>query len=286
MTSIGTWTSRRPRRSAAGFTLSEIMIALGVIVVGLGMAAGAFHAGIQNHKTTIDNILRTMIGENALGIARVRLDREIDLTQTPRAIRDTEIGAVDKQYPVGYPSGMGYLLYASKPSDRNDFSFVVIPYSLTALTNRFKNPEELGKCRVKAIPLLSSVSITENADRVTSTANTDRRSGDIDLLLPPIPGSKDKQTGRKVVDLYGGTAKVATVIDRVGRSGAVLNKLLPQGKRPTVSSPPLSVLVVRYYPQITSDANTDVSDSFDFQIMDSYSSRTALPPAQGVTDGS
>jgi len=285
MTTAGRSTRRGSRRARAGFTLSEIMIAMGVIVVGLGMAAGAFHAGIKKHKTTVDDILRTMIGENALAIARVRLHEKFDDNKADgmpmsdndklvaRPVGDGLIGPNDKRYPVGYPSGMGYLLYANRvATNENDFLFMVIPYTLTAIHEDFKkDPLALANCEVSTTPFKSSATITANTEN--SSAIIPTGTADLQLLLPA------GKTGRKVVDIYPGKVTIATVTAKAGRGGALIDKAIQPGQRPIPGRnvPPLSVLEVRYNGQ-------DVSSKVNLQVMlPFYFGRTSLPPAPEST---
>jgi len=135
-----TRTSSRCRsglRRRRGFTLTEIMISLGVLVVGMGMAAGAFHAGIQNHTVTVDEIRRTMIGENAVAIAKARLRSDVNLTTEWQMLSRSEmgnfkLGEQDLQYPVGSGSRHRFLIFGCRPDNqRNVFEFLVILYDIT-----------------------------------------------------------------------------------------------------------------------------------------------------------
>ncbi|MGB2824951.1 MAG: type II secretion system protein [Phycisphaerae bacterium] len=140
----------RRRRGRQGFTLTEIMIALGVLAVGMGMAAGAFHAGIQSHIITVDEICRTMIGENAIAIAKARLTTDASLPDptwdaqkkewkvTYKQLSGTDLqqqrlGDSDTRYPIGPRSTYGFLALGARarPKPRNDFKIMVIVYEIT-----------------------------------------------------------------------------------------------------------------------------------------------------------
>jgi len=221
-TSIGRRSHRR-----AGFTLSEIMIALGVIVVGLGMAAGAFHAGIRNHKTTMDEILRSMVGENAIAIAKVRLTEEIELPQDHSRVLDPlagEIGMRDTWYPVRTNDDVkpiiGYLLFGSRPNvDRNDFKFTVIPYMLMGTG-------EANNVRVNT-DVVANATITDSKPRDWEDGDPIEQS----LLVPDRKTSRDDMeklaVGTTILDIRGGSVTVATVVGASRRNVTIEPALTP-----------------------------------------------------------
>ncbi len=198
--------ARRTRR--AGFTLTEIMISLGVLVVGMSMAAAALHAGIQNHRTTVDDIVRTLIGENAVAIARVRLE-DGSLNTSPRLLTDDDIGPGDRRYPVQRPTNYSYIIYGWRvSSDQNDYKFLVIPA-------RYKDPDN----RLKTVSL-NRVSISNPATL------------DVSQLVARHGGAEHLVPGARVIrEIYDGsefkTIDVMTITAKKGRSGALLNKRLP-----------------------------------------------------------
>jgi prepilin-type N-terminal cleavage/methylation domain-containing protein len=121
---------RRPPRRRGGFTLTELMIALGILGIGLGMASAAFHAGLQSHDATMDEIIRTMVGSNALAIARARLRNGTNPPDVSESLSmPAKIGLEDRKFPVARDSGRGYLLLARQAvPDENVYEFVVVPY--------------------------------------------------------------------------------------------------------------------------------------------------------------
>ncbi len=152
----------RRRRSRQGFTLTEIMIALGVLAVGMGMAAGAFHAGIQNHIITVDEIRRTMIGENAVAVAKARLNADVNLPP-PTADGNLQwkqlctevnqrLGDHDTHYPIGPGARLGFFALGAraKPRPRNDFKFMVIVYEILGVGAQDVNME-VGLREVKEV---------------------------------------------------------------------------------------------------------------------------------------
>jgi prepilin-type N-terminal cleavage/methylation domain-containing protein len=152
---------RRRRSGRGGFTLTEIMIALGVLAIGMGMAAGAFHAGIQNHIITVDEIHRTMIGENAIAIAKARLSADVPELPPPLAngdlvwrqlstdeLGDKRLGPQDLQYGRHgfFPLG------ARVSATQNDFKFMVIIYEILGLGGAQQINVDLKQ--VKDVPIM------------------------------------------------------------------------------------------------------------------------------------
>lgn len=62
----------RPRR-AGGFTLAEVMLALGILGFALPMVAAALLAGVLETQESFDNTMSTMLEENALAVLRCRV---------------------------------------------------------------------------------------------------------------------------------------------------------------------------------------------------------------------
>jgi len=158
---------RLPRSRGAGrggFTLTEIMIALGVMAIGMGMAAGAFHAGIQNHLITVDEIHRMMIGENAMAIVKARLNAESQLPpplangdlqwvqlSTDEA-GDQRLGPQDIQYPIGPSPTHGFFALGARASKtENDFRFMVIVYEI--LGSGTGQAINVGLKQLKGVPI-------------------------------------------------------------------------------------------------------------------------------------
>lgn len=138
-----------------GFTITEIMIALGVLVTGMAMVAGALHAGIQNHVRTVDNVMWDIVGENGLSTIRARMRHTINLSNsigsTPAIIADTlttdtiqfkGLGPQDRRNPAfggTWTNGtfFGYCVIGWRPTStctgtdfKNDYRFCILPYRI------------------------------------------------------------------------------------------------------------------------------------------------------------
>ena len=245
---------RRNAAARGGFTLTEIMIALGVLVVGMGMVAGALHAGIQSHISTEDDIIRTLVGENAVAVVKARM-RNSSNSINPGwgMLTDDDVGRHDKRFPLGsYPEGpngepkrgRAFVIYASRPqSGRNDYRFMVIPYEVPTGTNYVDSD----------IVQRATLSMSGGVTKIVV-----RGRGEINKL--PI--------GAKVVQATSaGNLKIATVVKGVGRSAVLLDKNIGTGTQD------VTVLIVR---SPSGGIVTDPSESPKF--MEAYSGRSALAP--------
>lgn len=77
----------RSRMAKAGFSLAELLFAIGILGVGMIMAAGLFAAGLRQNKSSTDDVLGTIICKNAGAILQARVTKlEMDtyLLGSPR----------------------------------------------------------------------------------------------------------------------------------------------------------------------------------------------------------
>lgn len=104
-----------PRARRAGFSLVELILALGVLAIGMAMAAALFPAAIKlNEQSTRDSV-GTIIAQNGLAIARAVLTRG-------------DFNSTDPNYPdllllrpldgaAAFQTNPNLLLYQGDPND-------------------------------------------------------------------------------------------------------------------------------------------------------------------------
>ena len=67
----------RPRRPSKGFTLAEILIALGILAIGMSMVAAIFPAAMEFNRRSNNSTLGTIICENGLTLSELKLTAEV-----------------------------------------------------------------------------------------------------------------------------------------------------------------------------------------------------------------
>ncbi len=117
--------------SRSGFTLIEVMIALGLFAVGVGIVATAFPTAIHENKLSADNTLGTLIAENALTICHSVL-RHSDLVGIGTQLTDISgrIDAANRAYPIARAdSRFGWLVAARQvTAGANDYQLAIVVF--------------------------------------------------------------------------------------------------------------------------------------------------------------
>ncbi len=67
----------RLRRPGKGFTLAEILIALGILAIGMAMVAAIFPAALEFNRASTNSTLGTIICENGLALSELKLTAEV-----------------------------------------------------------------------------------------------------------------------------------------------------------------------------------------------------------------
>ena len=130
---------RLARRGGAGFTLIEILLALGILAFALSMVAAVFPVAILQAKQADRTTMDTLIAENALAVikatARHSTFATVGTTMVPVVLQNgggglRSLHVDDTRYPIGDDEsryGWVALVRQSSPG-ANDYQFVVIPY--------------------------------------------------------------------------------------------------------------------------------------------------------------
>lgn len=127
-------------RSERGFTLIEILLALGVLVIGIVGIIVLFPVGIQHSKLAIHDTVSASIAESVKsGIVQ--------------ALRDKASGVADVElYHDGVSTGLKFKLPPTDPIDAADFERT-IPKEATAGTSAGKDVFHLGQATSSSFPL-------------------------------------------------------------------------------------------------------------------------------------
>lgn len=130
------------RRSRAAFSLAEILIAIGILGIGLGMVATLFPAAVTENTKSVDGVIGTMICNNAIALGTAVFDTgDISGTAELDVLADAghtaHLSAEDQTYPTGSNGGMGFVLLGratdSDPQKNNAFQLVAVAYRKSPL---------------------------------------------------------------------------------------------------------------------------------------------------------
>ena len=175
---------RRHRIHAVrGFTLAEMVIALGILAVGLTMVTSLFPAAIHFRQRSVNDSLGTLICQNGLTLSKLAFTAS-DIPSTILAVKADEVNTTplsiaDQRYPCGSATSTttGFVVMARKINDDSDLAtdegcqFVIVSYR--------KNVGETVRIR--------SVDISTPLGQVTDTLTISSANvGDLRLGSPLI----------------------------------------------------------------------------------------------------
>jgi prepilin-type N-terminal cleavage/methylation domain-containing protein len=133
---------RRGQCKGKGFTLAEILIALGILAIGMSMVAAIFPAAMEFNRRSTNSTLGTIICENGITLAELNLSAEIvDSVAQPDEIavymvddnHAAHLTSADQHYPVGETaSRTGFVMMARRVTlTDNIFQLVAVAYRKT-----------------------------------------------------------------------------------------------------------------------------------------------------------
>jgi hypothetical protein len=118
------------------FCLAELMIAIGIMAIGLIMAATLFPAAIREHSRSARSVMGTIISENALETVMATLKHplqdnsgtivEADMLNCTEKVQPPEV----RRYPAGSAdTKFGFLVFARvKTEDKNDYILSMVSF--------------------------------------------------------------------------------------------------------------------------------------------------------------
>ena len=131
-----TRTTRQARAGRRGFSLAELMIAIGIMGIGLTMAASLFPAAIREHSRSASNVLGMIMTENGLETARAALSHPLaggaDMVDCTATITPPSCLWYPVVPVVGDTAKRGCLVMGrQKTAGTNDYILLIIGYVLS-----------------------------------------------------------------------------------------------------------------------------------------------------------
>ncbi|MFW6146748.1 MAG: type IV pilus modification PilV family protein [Planctomycetota bacterium] len=121
------------RRRRRGFTLGELLIAIGVLATGMSMVAAVFPAALSETQQSVNDVIGGNICDNALAIARARLRHDpINPPFGGGSLEKSSGLGLDANYPSGTADApRGFILLGRQmEAGANDYQLVVVAYGL------------------------------------------------------------------------------------------------------------------------------------------------------------
>lgn len=108
------------RRTRAGFTLAELLIAIGILGVCLSLGASLFPLAVKEHAKSVGNTIGTLICRNGVNIAKIMLKDSAGGTNVQRVDESVT------RFAYYYPSLLTARPEASSPGEEN-FEWMMHP---------------------------------------------------------------------------------------------------------------------------------------------------------------
>jgi len=120
----------RSTRASSGFTMVELMFALGLLGITLPMIFSLFAAAVVETKSSFGDVMGDLICENGLVVAKASLTLSDMNNSGSLTDHSDKLGDKDTRYPAGSdePTTWGYAVFARKAGDGNDYQLIVLSY--------------------------------------------------------------------------------------------------------------------------------------------------------------
>ncbi len=214
-------------RARSGFTLMEVMMAVGIFAIGMGMIASMFPAAIKETEATLNDYEGPAICENALAIVKAKVthaNANTPVTASLAVLSGTAIiGDTDRQYRTYGTRERGFIALAKQwnnTTDRNDFQIVILAYDIKYLST------DVGRYQIANYWLQGRSDINGDGDTTDTAAEYPAGSGythnetnriglNVDrftITSTDYPGTADRSllVGSPVIDRNSG--RYATII--------------------------------------------------------------------------
>lgn len=116
------------RHKAAGFSLVEVLISIGLLGVGLAMSAALFPAGMIANENAHDQVIGTIVCRNGLALVKARLS---GFAETELVNQTDQLDDEERQYPLN-SGGVERLLVLGRrivDATTNDYQLFIISHT-------------------------------------------------------------------------------------------------------------------------------------------------------------
>ena len=212
-----------PRRGGKGFTLAEILIALGILAIGMAMVAAVFPAAMEFNRRSTNSTLGTIICENGLVLAEMALTAEIigdsqELTVYADDNTKDHLTKAEQHYPTGHEdSRTGFVVMARRVSEAGGaYQLVTVAYRKSEENNT-----------VALFPIICSISdrnisVSGAGKLRTGTPLINRKTGEFAFVdsvnRTGTAGTLDIDTTKR--SMSGGSAYYV-LLERTSTGGAI-----------------------------------------------------------------
>ena len=165
-------TDRRPRRR--GLSLAELMIAIGILGMGLVMSAAMLPAGIRDSRNAVNDLYGSLVCRNGMAMAQTQLTHPLFGGETNTLVPiQAALSERDGRYAYrdGQENRTGFVVFARQFEPAadvpNDYQFVTVGYE------KFDPNSEIRFARISGNlseatdmqrSVLSGVSITNGSE--------------------------------------------------------------------------------------------------------------------------
>lgn len=258
------WNRRvRGGRGRRGFSLTELMISIGVLAVGLTMSASLFPAALQANRDSVRSVLGSIICQNGLAVTKARwsalTDQEFANSPGLQAFRDAS-ALYDEELEVLADDGVGRPNFLTAADRTYPFDDPDSPYGFVVMMRPMDEDADVETFEGYQIVVTSYRRNLSNGQvicyRVTGSVNVD------DKVFTSWRGNDGLvRAGTPVIDSKSGRfATVRNAIWPSGSQGALDHSFEPEEatgfllvveKDPNATPPPGEPEALRFSPALS-----------------------------------